>query len=398
MRSNGAVVRLRLVALAATVFLCACASAEPFPASPSARSSSSPSAAATEPIAAAPQASPFAVDLLASLLDPQVASWVPTGPTLLVTVARAQDATIVAVPLGGAAPAPLVTIRNLSGGVPAVVPAVARSDCSLLALALATGMTTRRIALFDLARGEARWLTTASASDSAGLPVWAVDGRSLYFGTADPSGVPVISHVAIDGTALPAIHPAVSFGSLLSVSRVTSDGVLIGSDEFNGSTVWAMDLVTGQKVSFGEHNSVLWAWRSTKPRGLVSALTNIAAPGAGYLSLWDGVTGAKTVLLSEPVAGTDFDPTGMRIVAAVTDGADRQIRLALMDADGSGRRVLAGTDNARSPLWTDSGIAYATFVPAGPNEVRIVSPDGGSSRTLYTTMGAIQRMQLVTPP
>ena len=78
---------------------------------------------------------------------------------------------------------------------------------------------------------------------------------------------------------LPQIHPAAWFGSFVAVSRVTTDGVLIGSDEFNGSTVWAMDLATGQEVSFGERNSTLWAWRSTKPRGLVSAFTNIAAPG-----------------------------------------------------------------------------------------------------------------------
>ena len=128
----------------------------------------------------------------------------------------------------------------------------------------------------------------------------------------------------------------------------------------------------------------------------MSALTNIAAPGSGYLALWDGVTSTKTILFSQPVAGADFDPTGTRIVAAVTDQADQLIRLAVMNADGSGRTVFPGTDNARSPLWTTSGIAYETFVPAGPNEVRIVPPSGGASRTLYTTTGTIQRIQLVS--
>ncbi len=68
-----------------------------------------------------------------------------------------------------------------------------------------------------------------------------------------------------------------------------------------------------------------------------------------------------------------------------------------MNADGSGRRTLAGTDNARTSLWTESGIAYDTYVPAGPNEVRIVSSSGGASRTLYTTTGTIQQMQLIAP-
>jgi hypothetical protein len=103
------------------------------------------------------------------------------------------------------------------------------------------------------------------------------------------------------------------------------------------------------------------------------------------------------VILPEPVAGADFDPTGTRIVAAITDRADQQIRLNIMNADGSGRRVLAGTDNARSPIWTESGIAYDTYVPEGLNEVRIVSPSGGGSRTLYATTGTIQRMQLIAP-
>ena len=384
--------RSRAVALASLILLSACASAEPAPASLAARASASSAATVTQ----SARASPSAVDQLASLLDSPVASWKPAGPALIVTVARAGEATIVAVPLDGATPVPLVTIRDPSGSVPAAVPVVARNDGAFLAFALATGTTTRRVALFDLATGQARWLTAASANNSVGLPAWSVDGLSLYFGTADASGVPVISHVALDGSTLPQIHPAASFGSFVAVSRVTTDGVLIGSDEFNGSTVWAMDLATGQEVSFGERNSTLWAWRSTKPRGLVSAFTNIAAPGAGYLSLWDGVTSAKTIIFSQPVAGADFDPTGTRIVAAVADQADQQIRLAVMNADGSARTTLAGTDNARSPLWTTSGIAYDTFVPAGPNEVRIVSPSGGDSRTLYTTTGTIQRIQLVS--
>lgn len=383
---------MRLVALAAAILLSACASVGPAPASPAPRLSSSPSAPASQPIV-----TPTPADSLASLLDPQVASWIPTGPTLLVTVAGAQQGSIIAVPLNGAPAIPLVTVRDLSGSAPATVLAVARSDGSLVAFALATGATTRRIALLDLAGGRVRWLTTPGAGESDGGPAWAADGNSLYYGTSDPSAGRGIPHVALDGTALPAIHPATSFGSLLSVSRVTPDGVLIGADEFNGPTVWAMDLATGQKVSFGEHYSVLWAWRPTKPRGLVSALTNILAPGAGYLALWDDVTGAKTVLFSEPVAGADFDPTGTRIVAAITDPADQQIRLSVMNADGSSRTTLAGTDNARNPLWTEAGIAYDTYVPAGPNEVRIVSPSGGASRTLYTTTGTIQRMQLIAP-
>ena len=208
---NGALVRTRTVALASVILLSACASLEPAPASVAARPSSSPSATATQPA----RATPSATDLLASLLNQQVASWKPGGPSAIVTVARAQEATIVAVPLDGATPTPLLTIRDLSGSVPATVPVVARSDGAFLALALATGTTTRRIALLDLATGQARWLTTANANTSVGLSAWSVDGRSLYFGTIDPSGVPVISHVALDGSALPQIHPAVSFGRSL---------------------------------------------------------------------------------------------------------------------------------------------------------------------------------------
>ena len=378
---------MRLLALAAAILLSACATVEPAPASPAAR----------PVVTTASAASPSAVDPLASLLDPQVANWRPTGPTLLVTVARAQEGSVVAVPLDGAPAITLATVHDVSGSAPATVLVVARSDGRILAIALATGATTRRIALLDLASGRARWLTTPGAGESDGVPAWAADGDSLYYGTSDPSARRGVPHVALDGAVLQAAHPAPSFGSLLSVSWVTPDGVLIGADEFNGPTVWAMDLATGQKVSFGEHNSALWAWRSNRPRALVSALTNIAAPGSGYLALWDSVTGGKTTILSEPVAGADFDPTGTRIVAAITDPTDHQVRLSVMNTDGSGRSVLAGTDNARSPLWTESGIAYTTYVPAGPNEVRIVSPGGGASRTLYTTTSTIQRMQLIAP-
>jgi len=139
------------------------------------------------------------------------------------------------------------------------------------------------------------------------------------------------------------------------------------------------------------------AWRSSPPRALVSAVTSIAAPGAGDLALWDDATDQKTVILTEPVAGADFDPTGAWIVAAVTDRGDQQLRLRVMQADGSGAATLAGTENARDPLWTDGGIVYHTYVPTGPNELRIVPPGGGSSRVLYRTNDTIQRAQLIVP-
>jgi hypothetical protein len=337
------------------------------------------------------------VDLLAALLDPKVSSWKPTEPTLLVTIVREQEGSLVAVPLSGAPATVLATVHDLSGSVPALVLAASRLDGSLIALALATGTTTRNIALLDLAAGRARWLTTPAAGGSmAGAPTWAADANSLYYGSSDPSARGV-SHVGVDGTVLPAVPLDPAFGSLLSVSRVTREGTLIGADEFNGPTLWAMDPATGRKVSFGEHNSALVAWRSSSPRALVSAVTNIAAPGAGYLALWDDATGQKTVILTEPVAGADFDPTGERVVAAVTDRGDQQLRLRVMKADGSGATTLAGTENARDPLWTDAGIAYHTYVRAGPNEVRIVLPGGGSSRVLYRTNDTIQRTQLIVP-
>jgi hypothetical protein len=195
----------------------------------------------------------------------------------------------------------------------------------------------------------------------------------------------------------PAVPLDPAFGSLLSVSRVTREGTLIGADEFNGPTLWVLDPATARKTSFGEHNSALLAWRSSPPRGLVSAVTNIAAPGAGYLALWDDATGQKTVILPEPAAGADFDPSGARVVAAVIDRGDQQLRLRVMKADGSDATALAGTENARDPLWTDGGVVYHTYLLAGPNEVRIVPPGGGSSRVLYRTNDTIQRTQLIVP-
>lgn len=375
----------RILILALT--FCACSAPEASVPSPTASQSS---------VTSTPTASP-SVDLLPALLNPQVPSWKPTEPTLLVTVVRQQEGSLVAVPLSGAPATLLATIHDLSGSVPATVLAVGRRDGTLIALALATSATTRNIALLDLAAGTARWVLTPGAGGSAaGAPAWAADGNSLYYGSSD-SSTRGVSHVGVDGTALPAVPLDPAFGALLSVSRVTPEGTLIGADEFNGPTVWAVDLATGRKVSFGERNSALVAWRSSSPRALVSAVTSVVAPGAGYLALWDDATGKKTVILTEPVAGADFDPTGRRIVAAVTDRADQQLRLRVMNLDGSGATTLAGTENARDPIWTDGGIVYHTYAPAGPNEVTIVPLGGGSPRVLYRTNDTIQRAQLIVP-
>jgi hypothetical protein len=155
------------------------------------------------PVTSTPTVRPL-VDLLAALLDPQVSSWKPTEPTLLVTVVRQQEGSLVAVPLSGAPSTVLATIHDLSGSVPALVLAVSRLDGSLIALALATSATTRSIALLDVATGRARWVTTPAATSGtmAGAPAWAADGNSLYYGSSDPS-TRGVSHVGVDGTVLP---------------------------------------------------------------------------------------------------------------------------------------------------------------------------------------------------
>jgi dipeptidyl aminopeptidase/acylaminoacyl peptidase len=85
---------------------------------------------------------------------------------------------------------------------------------------------TRRLAVYDVAAGTSREVTTAWDRSADGL-VWAPDGRGLY-GAIDDAGTSRVYHIPVDGRQGPrAITRTTDFGSL-DVSR---NGTLVGLNQ-----------------------------------------------------------------------------------------------------------------------------------------------------------------------
>lgn len=367
--------------------------AAPSPTAPS----GSPSPSAPPPTTLPTRTPGPGLDALVRVLVP---SWKPSGPALIVSVSVIGSVTLVAVPLGGGEPLPLARISDLSGSVPAFVAWEVRPDGSAIVLALHTSATTSRLAILDLKSGATRWLTPDLGANEVS-PVWSGDGGSVYFGRWDTNGDKGVLRIAADGTQVAIVRPPAnpSDGSLSTVSRVTADGVVIGAQQFNGPVPWVRDLATGRERSFGVRNADVSAWRSTRPRALVRATTNIGAPGEGYVALWDDVDGTVTKIFDRPVRGADFDPRGTRIVMSVQLAPSDPIRLVVMDANGGNRKSLEGTEDAHSVRWLDVGVVYPVerATPTGPTDVRLVAPEGGASRRLYVADGRVSRIRVVAP-
>lgn len=69
-----------------------------------------------------------------------------------------------------------------------------------------------------------------------------------------------------------------------------------------------------------------------------------------------------------------------------------------MDATGANARILEGTEDARSPRWLPQGILYVTFREQDDRmDLRLISPSGGSARTLYAPEGRMGRVRVVEP-
>lgn len=382
-----------IVAIGLTLALAACTTAT---------TTSSPSALAPSPptaTASFARATPSPIGDVTSLVTPLVKSWKPAGRTLVVEVSESTTATFLALPLTGGDPTPLARVTALFVSGPLFVGFDVRADGGAIVASLPTSASTARLAILDLGRGDARWLTPDLGLREVS-PAWSADGSAVYFGRSDLSGDKGLFRVAADDGGLATVRAAGTDGTVSGVTSVTKDNVLLGTEQLNGSKPFVLDLGSGRERSFETWNSTLWSWRSARPRGLVGALTNIAAPGAGYLALWDDVDGTVKRILSTPVGGADFDPAGKGVVAAARLAPDAPSRLVVMGVDGANAMQIDGTDGARDPIWLDLGIVYVVYfgstAPA-PSEARVVAPTGGASRTLYTTSGQITRGRVVGP-
>jgi hypothetical protein len=379
------------------------------------------------PTGATPSPAPTSDPSVARHVRPLVETWAPTGTTVIAVVhsgtqrpgggTQMGEFTLVAIPSTGGAAVPLITMREGAGF--AFSPDGSHLAMSITVTPLDAPLPSSRLALWNLRSGILSWLSPEDPGGVAQAPVWSPDGGTVYYGAARYGSNQQLSDLGIfrirrDGGQPQQLLPALPAGMppLVSIPlRVTDEGLLIWGRAYEGSSLEVTELATGRQHMRLECAALL-SWRPTRPRALVDAPACGTGSG-GRALLWDEVSGEQKQLVDpsrERGAGADWDPTGTRIVLSTrATTRDDPFRLVVSDAQGEGRRTVGGSEHARMPLWLRAGIAYVWAMPEPddptlpfarlrpPYELRVISPDGGTPRTLYRSNDPIVALRFVSP-
>jgi eukaryotic-like serine/threonine-protein kinase len=216
----------------------------------------------------------------------------------------------------------------------------------------ASGTRQMDVVTVDVVRGEIVPLLTDPATDWS--PVWAPDGRSLYF-TSDRSGSMNLWRIAVDeesGRALENPEPLTTPSSFASHASIAADGRHV------------------------VYSSVLITSNVTQLRFNPSAGTVEGAPS-------DVTTGSR------PWANPDPSPDGQWLTFYSRQNPEGHIYIAR--SDGTGLRQLTGDSfQDRVPRWSADGqwIAFFSNRSGIPYVLWKIRPDG-SDLMQATTAGAV---------
>lgn len=334
--------------------------------------------------------------------------WRPPRRTLVVAAAEDARITLIAIPIApGGDPVPFLELTETSGWQ-------LRSDGAALVAAFTNGSYgSSRIATVDVSSGAARWVTPDDSDIYEVSPIWSPDGNGIYYSEQATGPVTYgdrgIFRISADGSNRVQVHgPDRNGGSLVGV---TSDGQWLSwtRGQAGGSTD-VLNLATGVNKTFeiaGSSGEI--AWRTARPRALVMSSGCCAGIPSGELLLWDDLTGATTRLIAYDArpwvfAGiADWDPTGMRIVAAVRDRAELErsprtvpTLVAIFDASGVFRAVVPGLQGTLL-AWLPEGILVMRYAPDGMFEL-VLSTESGGSQVLYRTTASTRGLPVIVSP
>lgn len=295
-----------------------------------------------------------------------------------------------------------------------------RADGSAFVVAVTTDCgRTARVALWVASSGEVRWLTPMAEGVVRDRPLWSADGTYVYFHEHAPSASTGLGRVTADGTQLGIVDPSPGGVPYLIPIAAPTAGVVIVAKCYEPCAFTALDTATWKE--HGTFAGALLSWRtSASPHALVvPCLANPYCANVSGLRLWDDGTSALTTVLDDSleVIYAAWDPSGSRIVAAMHAARSKEpYVLQTMNADGSARARIAGTEDALEPRWSREGVVYVwaradawipiqgagdalDYVPirVPPYEIRIVTP-GGTPRTLFRSDQPLSITQVVSPP
>jgi hypothetical protein len=337
---------------------------------------------------------------LSQVFKPLATGWRPSGTTLVVAHAMVSgDITLVAVPLGqrgsAGAPTPIVSFAPDTWAL--------RGDGGALAASVWTGQG-RRIAIWDVRSGVARWLTPDEPGKSVLTPQWSKDGSSIYYVSSGDDGKSLgIFQINADGSAKKQLNAAGGYAA--GVDGLTPDGGgLVWSSTGAGGTVEILDLASGVSRHL-ENTARVASWRARQPRALLSVGGCCAGRPGGDLVLWNDVVMTSRVLAArsqsaDPAWGTGaWDPTGTRIVAVRIGNASPgntlsyEASLVVINAESGSVQPIADTQGAGQVLWLAEGILFTRALRIG-TELMLLPEGGGPAVSVYQDPGLIQRIDV----
>ncbi len=201
----------------------------------------------------------------------------------------------------------------------------------------------------DPATGTTTNLTATPAADEL-FPAWSPDGKTVAFAVHTDKGESEIAVMRADGTGRRTLAAAREDGELCLFPAWSSDGKTV-------------------------------AYARTQP-GVKAELRTVNADGTG------------DALLLDHAAAPTWSPDGKLLAANRWDADARRFRLVVLNADGTGVRVLVedmGANDLCFPAWSPDGkwIAYPAQTKDAPAvEVHLVSPDGRRHRQI-THVGGV---------
>ncbi len=252
------------------------------------------------------------------------------------------------------------------------------------------------------------WLDTREMAQltrfefDATAPIWSPDGTKIAFTVRVPD----------EGSALQIKLPKTPKGTELAKSAVLVDRTTWGQDGVGpvakGYThVFTVDALTGgtpRKITSGDYNHQAPAWA---PDGKTLYVSGIRKPDAEYLRndseiyaiALDTLEARPLTDRKGPDSQPEVSPDGRWIAYTGYDDKDYTNHVAslyLMDSNGGGKRVLAGSlpSSPGDVTFADNGGVYYTMEERGEKNVYLVSLKGGAPQKLTNGTHVLNGLQM----
>jgi hypothetical protein len=220
-----------------------------------------------------------------------------------------------------------------------------------LTLAVVSGRSSRAVGTIRL--DGSQFMSLSPTNDAVLVPRWSPTGTRIAFYDGDPNGNAQVHTMDLQGNSSPFMSPQPTDPRAEFFPRYSADGQWVYFTGLSPATytwnVWRARVDGSGAELLASSPGVSYREASPSPDG-----SRVAFTAGSVISTIDLVTGTITSL---NVAGDfpEYSPDGAKILFLAGSGDSKQ--LAVMNADGSGVRTLAGRTYGLygAPSWSSDG-------------------------------------------